>query len=252
MWIMPFERTLATTRINAVAKEGALKIREVVLNHTEGFEGSEFKNGPNTILGFNTLYGPTDLERMLRVVSSNLEKTVKDVTSANLDGDSISRLCQALLDSVLSTGTTPFGLNGIEAEILSKNNDAEDYIDAVDTNYPLIYITGPDDLDVNLTISALNTHKIRGSMSVVIAEENDALRQAATKSPANNEDYQSVYITLPRTHDTLMTVFSSTVVLQRLALKMSKMKMNTFQNQAKMVISSQKHCRDLQMLHQNL
>src|SRR5207237_10040994 len=29
---------LLATRISAVAKEGALKIREVVLNHTEGFE----------------------------------------------------------------------------------------------------------------------------------------------------------------------------------------------------------------------
>jgi glucosamine--fructose-6-phosphate aminotransferase (isomerizing) len=41
---------LLATRISAIAKEGALKIREVVLNHTEGFEGSEFKHGPNTIL----------------------------------------------------------------------------------------------------------------------------------------------------------------------------------------------------------
>jgi hypothetical protein len=49
---------ILATRITAVAKEGALKIREVVLNHTEGFEGSEFKHGPNTILGFNTIFGP--------------------------------------------------------------------------------------------------------------------------------------------------------------------------------------------------
>src|SRR5439155_4465477 len=35
---------LLATRISAVAKEGALKIREVVLNHTEGFEASEFKH----------------------------------------------------------------------------------------------------------------------------------------------------------------------------------------------------------------
>ena len=103
LFLKPSIHILAT-RINAVAKEGALKIREVVLNHTEGFEGSEFKHGPNTILGFNTLYGPTDLERILRVVSSNLEKTVRDATSANLDGDAVSRLCQAY-----STG--PFDRN---------------------------------------------------------------------------------------------------------------------------------------------
>ena len=48
-----------------------------------------------------------------------------------------------------------------------------------------------------------------------------ALRAAALKPPADNPHYRALYITLPRTNDTLMTVFSSTVVLQRLALKMS-------------------------------
>jgi len=77
---------------------------------------------------------------------------------------------------------------------------------------------------VALTVSAINTHKIRGASTVVIAEENTALRAAATKPPADNPAYRAVYITLPRTNDTLMTVFSSTVVLQRLALKMSVLK----------------------------
>ena len=30
------------------------------------------------------------------------------------------------------------------------------------TNYPLIFITGPAERDVNLTISQINTHKIKG------------------------------------------------------------------------------------------
>jgi hypothetical protein len=92
-------------------------------------------------------------------------------------------------------------------------------------DYPLVYVTGPDETDLRLTISQLNTHKIRGSITVVIAEENPALRGAATKAPSDNPGYQSVYITLPRTNDTLMTVFSATVVLQRLALEMSLLKM---------------------------
>jgi hypothetical protein len=44
----------------------------------------------------------------------------------------------------------------------------------------------------------------------------DALPPSAGNRPVRS--------TLPRTNDTLMTVFSSTVVLQRLALKMSERK----------------------------
>ncbi|MEM9491726.1 MAG: glutamine--fructose-6-phosphate aminotransferase, partial [Myxococcota bacterium] len=84
----------------------------------------------------------------------------------------------------------------------------------------------PDERDVHLTISQINTHKIRGAMTVVIAEDNAELRLGANKPPAGNEAYRSVYITLPRTNDTMMAMFSATVVLQRLALKMSLLKMN--------------------------
>jgi hypothetical protein len=58
-----------------------------------------------------------------------------------------------------------------------------------------------------------------------VAEAHPALRGAASKAPADNPQYQSVVVELPRTGDTLMAVFSSTVVLQRLALKMSLLKM---------------------------
>ena len=64
---------LLATRIAAVAKEGALKIREVVLNHTEGFEASEFKHGPNTSLGWNTVLGPEQVE-VLPLLSGVLRK----------------------------------------------------------------------------------------------------------------------------------------------------------------------------------
>ena len=58
----------------------------------------------------------------------------------------------------------------------------------------------------------------------MVAEEHPALRQALTKPPADNPDYRAVYIPLPPTGDNLMVVFSATVVLQRLALRMSQMK----------------------------
>ncbi len=168
---------LLATRMTSIAKEGALKIREVVLNHAEGFEASEFKHGPNTILGFNTVFGPDEVERLL---ASLVDEPGWDVASA------MRRLPTA--------------------------------------DYPLIYITGPDERDVALTVSQMNTHKIRGASTVVIAEEHPALRGAASKAPAGQPGYRSVYIALPPTGDTLLAVFSATVALQRLALTMSVMK----------------------------
>ncbi|MEJ5183917.1 MAG: SIS domain-containing protein [Rectinemataceae bacterium] len=53
------------TGLIGLAREGALKIREVVLNHTEGYDAAEFKHGPNTILGRNTLLSLSDLQEAL-------------------------------------------------------------------------------------------------------------------------------------------------------------------------------------------
>ena len=53
------------TSLSGLAREGALKIREVVLNHAEGYDAAEFKHGPNTILGKSTLYSFTDMESLL-------------------------------------------------------------------------------------------------------------------------------------------------------------------------------------------
>src|SRR5205085_6820911 len=147
---------LLATRLTALAREGALKIREVVLNHAEGFEGSEFKHGPNTILGVNTVFG---IAAVLRYAET------RDLASLYED-------------------------------------------------YPLIFVTGPDATDVDLTVSQINTHKIRGATCVMVAEENAALRQAIGKPPADNPAYRSAYIALPTTGDNLMTVFTATVVLQ--------------------------------------
>ena len=175
--LRPSMHVLAT-RLLAVAKEGALKIREVVLNHTEGIEGSEFKHGPNTILGFNTIFGPGEILRAFERLNDDR------------------------------------GEERTPAELL-----AELYSD-----YPLLFVTGPDETDVNLTISQVNTHKIRGTSCVMIAEDHPGLRQAVSKRPVDNPDYQSAFITLPRTGDNLMVIFTATVALQRLALRMSLIK----------------------------
>jgi len=215
---------LLATRISAVAKEGALKIREVVLNHTEGFEASEFKHGPNTILGFNTVLGPNRVDAMLKRLGFLLRNLVAQAAEAGMPADSTQRLIQAATDSVLSPTSTPFSLNAAERALFEKQFDRAELVGELYADYPLVYITGPDERDVALTVSQINTHKIRGASTVIIAEDHPALRGAATKAPVDNPQYRSVTITLPRTDDTLMAMFSATVALQRLALKMSLLK----------------------------
>jgi glucosamine--fructose-6-phosphate aminotransferase (isomerizing) len=223
LYLCPSVHLLAT-RISAVAKEGALKIREVVLNHTEGFEASEFKHGPNTILGFNTVLGPRRVDAMLKRLGHVLRNMVSEAAAAKLDSESVQRLIQAATDSVLSPTSTPFSLTAAERELFERAFDRSELVAELYADYPLVYVTGPDERDVALTVSQINTHKIRGASTVVIAEDHPALRGAATKAPVDNASYRSVYITLPRTDDTLMATFSATVALQRLALKMSLLK----------------------------
>jgi glutamine---fructose-6-phosphate transaminase (isomerizing) len=214
---------LLATRFSAIAKEGALKIREVVLNHTEGFEASEFKHGPNTILGFNTVLGPQGVDHMLKRLGHVLRELCANAHAAGLPIESVQRLIQAATDGVLSP-STPFSLNDAERTIYERAFDRTALLDELYADYPLLYISGPDERDVALTVSQINTHKIRGACTVVIAEDHPALRGAATKAPVDNPSYRSVYVALPRTDDTLMAMFSATVALQRLALKMSLLK----------------------------
>ncbi len=222
LYLRPSMHLLAT-RTAAIAREGALKIREVVLNHAEGFEGSEFKHGPNTILGKNTLFGPEQVVQFMSATGQALDRLMDLAEANSLPMSAVRRLIQALIDSVFSPDTT-FSLDGDEQALLDKALDRQVLLDALYEDYPLLYITGPDERDVLLTVSQINTHKIRGATTVVVAEDHPALRAAAAKPPADNPGYRQIYITLPRTNDTLMTVFSATLVLQRLALRMSLLK----------------------------
>ncbi len=172
---------ILASRLTSVALEGALKVREVVLNHTQGYEASEFKHGPNTILGRNTIYGPRQIRSLMRA----------------LEGTDPTRLFSEPTGSVL---------------------------DALDADHPLIYVTGPDPRDVGLTVSQVNTHKIRGSTTVAVAENDPDLRQAVFKPPAGRGGYEASYLTLPQTGDPVATAYTATLVLQRLALRMSERK----------------------------
>ena len=198
------------TRMAAVAKEGALKIREVVLNHTEGFEASEFKHGPNTILGFNTVFGPEQVGALLSSVGAAIDELLRKAAADGLDSETTRRLVRDAAASVLAPTCA-------KERVL----DGRKLHGQLAADYPLLYVTGPDPRDVALTVSQINTHKIRGAVSILIAEEHPALRQAVGKPPANNPGYRSAYITLPPTGDPLLASFAAVVVLQRLALKMS-------------------------------
>lgn len=224
LYLVPSLHILAT-RITAVAREGALKIREVVLNHTEGFEGSEFKHGPNTILGFNTVFGASNLDALLTELGRVLDALLARAGEAGLAPASSRRLAQAASDALLKPASSTLTLTPAEREVFDAVVDRSALVASLYADYPLVYVTGPDERDINLTVSAINTHKIRGASTVIVAEESAALRTAASKAPVDNPRYAWAYLALPRTDDTLMTVFSSTVVLQRLALKMSVLKM---------------------------
>ena len=114
-------------RMIAVAREGALKVREVVLNHTEGFEGSEFKHGPNTILGFNTVFGPEQVDALLRRVGTVMEELIAGAAEAGLGADSMARLAQAVTDGVFSPTETLLSLSDRERTLLKKVVRREDF-----------------------------------------------------------------------------------------------------------------------------
>ena len=222
LYLRPSMHLLAT-RFYGVAKEGALKIREVVLNHTEGFEGSEFKHGPNTILGQNTVFGPQQVQALLSRAGAAIDEGLARSEKAGLSPDAMRKVAQAISDALFHPEGA-FGVPGEASDVLAESLDREQLLGALYEDYPLVFISGPDARDVALTVSQINTHKIRGASTVVIAEDSAALQEAAAKPPADNADYRHVYIELPRTNDPLMVQFTATVVLQRLALKMSVMK----------------------------
>lgn len=212
---------LLATRIIPVAMEGALKVREIVLNHAEGIEGSEFKHGPNTILGYNTVLGPQQVERLLGRLGRALGAMAAEGARGGLEPEALRELVHAGAEAIFAPRAGSFALGDKERALVDSTLERGAVLGELYQDYPLVYITGPDERDVALTISQINTHKIRGAMTLVIAEEHPSLRDAAAKAPASNPGYRWVYVPLPRTNDTLMVVFSATIALQRLALKMS-------------------------------
>jgi len=179
------------TGLIGLAREGALKIREVVLNHTEGYDAAEFKHGPNTILGRNTLFSLSDMEELLdecKVLAA------KDKTLATSTAREIIRKHPALVERLFK-------------------------------GYPLVFVCPPDDRDIRITISQIHTHKIRGADIILIAERRQDLALAVAGRPMGEDAYWSKYIEIPHADDPHLFVFGATIVLQYLAYRMSVLKM---------------------------
>jgi glucosamine 6-phosphate synthetase-like amidotransferase/phosphosugar isomerase protein len=223
LFMQPSIHILAT-KVSSVAEEGALKIRETVLNHTQGIEGSEFKHGPNTILGFNTIFGTEDREYFIKYNKDLIEYAMVRAHKEKLSEKETTKLISDL-SSYIFEPVKPFNILPKSRKIFEDAIKKFNFVENLDTNYPLIFLTGPEPRDVNLTISQINTHKIRGANSYLIAEDNDDLISNCLSGQSGNKHYEFVYVKLPKTDDTLLSTFSSIVVLQFLALKMSVKKM---------------------------
>jgi glucosamine 6-phosphate synthetase-like amidotransferase/phosphosugar isomerase protein len=215
---------ILATKISGVAMEGALKIRETVLNHAEGREASEFKHGPNTILGKNTVFGVKHVRNLVRAFSRMIDSIDEASETKQLSQSERKNLLKAIADYSF-THNKPFNLTKEASSIFQESVQGIDFFEPLYRNYPLIYVTGPEDRDINLTISQINTHKIRGADTYVIAEEDEKLMKNASLNPKEGSYYGWGYIMLPKTGDSLMTCFSATIVLQLLALRMSIRKM---------------------------
>ena len=222
------------TSLTGIAKEGALKIREVVLNHTEGYDAAEFKHGPNTILGKNTIYSLTDMEKLLGNLIEMSEKMFSKGFVSEKEGNSeiirnvinmtknlkFRRMTEDFVEKSFASSEER-ALTKQVADLFNDSVNIEDFF----SNYPLVFVCPPDERDKRITISQIHTHKIRGADIVLIAEDDEDLKNAALGVPANAENYWSKFIELPRTGDKNIFVFEAAVVLQLLALKMSVAKM---------------------------
>ena len=206
-----------------MAKEGALKVREVVLNHTEGYEGAEFKHGPNTILGVNTVFG---LEAVRAILDKFADFSSEIAADKKLSARSLARIHRAVADYAFDD-RGPAGLSEAEMRLFERVFEKHDFFRSLYSSYPLVFVTGPSERDVNLTLSQINTHKIRGASLIVVAEESQALREAVGRKDLapDAKGFESGYIRLPRTDDDLLPFFTSTIVLQLLALHMSVKKL---------------------------
>ncbi len=225
LFMVPSLHILGTSQIG-LAREGALKIREVVLNHTEGYDGAEFKHGPNTILGKNTIYGVDDLERLLVDVLELLPRLVALAGREQGEGATtvpeLVELFQGIRFQDLPLDPDGAEQNGSAAlreavELYEQRVDLNRYF----RNYPLIFLCPPEPRDIKITTTQIHTHKIRGADIILIAQDNDQLRRSVEGVPAGFDDYYHRYIRVPKMFGSDMYVYQAALTLQLLAFEMS-------------------------------
>ncbi len=222
------------TSLTGLAKEGALKIREVVLNHTEGYDAAEFKHGPNTILGKNTIFSMTDMElllgNMIEIFEQLFDKGLLKGNGSKVDilrdyMNTVKNLKFRRIDddTIMKPFTSKEDRNTMKKmySVFAEKTGIENFF----SNYPLVFVCPPDERDKRITISQIHTHKIRGADIVLISEDDDDLKKAATGKPSSAGKYWAKFIELPRTGDKNIFIFEAAVVLQLLAFKMSVAKM---------------------------
>ncbi len=228
LYMSPSLHILGTSHIG-LAKEGALKVREVVLNHTEGYDSSEFKHGPNTILGKNTIFGLPVLERLHTDMTNQFESLFE--TMCKSDSFPVEELFVGL--KTLKVGSMDLK-DSLLQSLANGSTELKESIDRFSeevnieryfSNYPLLFICAPDERDKRITISQIHTHKIRGADIYLIAEPDKDLERAVSGRPADAENYRYHIISLPESGDKNIFVFQTIIVLQQLALKMSVAKM---------------------------
>ncbi len=227
LFLKPSIHILGTSLIG-IAMEGALKIREVVLNHTQGYDSAEFKHGPNTILGKNTIFSFDILEKL----HTNMLAYFSDIYNNIFKNKEQLKAYILLMKNFKFSDYGADILKGYyerveEQKIYQKAY--EGYTNHIDiekyfSNYPLIFVCPPDERDKRITISQIHTHKIRGADIIIIAEDDDDLRKAVEGRPAGQEQYYHKFITVPQTGNKFIFAYEATIVLQQLALKMSVVK----------------------------
>ncbi|HNX98279.1 MAG TPA: SIS domain-containing protein, partial [Candidatus Aminicenantes bacterium] len=223
LYLKPSLHILGTSLIG-LAQEGALKIREVVLNHAQGYDSAEFKHGPNTILGKNTIFSFRDLEHLLSDVAEGMQEAVQTCRDFSDGWEAMTEMLDRVRDFRFRGFPLPEG-EGTPADRLYRKFrtkvNAENYF----SNYPLFFVCSPDERDRRITITQIHTHKIRGADVVLIAEDDEELRKAVEGRPAGLDKYYAKFIRIPGSSDRNVFVFQAALVLQLLALKMSVAKM---------------------------
>ncbi len=230
-WFLKPSMHILGTSLIGLAREGALKVREVVLNHTEGYDAAEFKHGPNTILGDNTIFSLADMERLHGALLESFDK-LAGAGATGPDSAAFNAYLNMLRNIRFRFGDIPaterLGCSPAAGDILRRHFALHRERTALPnffSNYPLLFVCPPDERDIRITISQIHTHKIRGADIVLIAEENGALRKAVFGRPTGLDQYYAEYIAVPATGDRNLFTFEAAAILQTLAFKMSVEKM---------------------------